>query len=129
MANELALINQEVTFAAPRRARRRPIVPAAVAGRIDITQRSDSVFALEPHICRVCFGRLVSMALPGEASRIFRCTNCGAVAKGIGAKALCVCGIVTGDKGEFRDAGIRCVVNPKQTPENPSEILAKEIDR
>ena len=80
-------------------------------------------WALEPHICGACFGRVLTRQEEG-AEREFRCSNCGATgpAIGHGPKSICACRARIGTS----DAGIRCGVNVHRTPENPAEITAHE---
>lgn len=72
-------------------------------------------------------GRLLSR--DDGALRAYRCSNCGATGGGLtrsGTRmhpAICACAIRFGS----RDAGIRCIVNPKRTPEVPSEIIAVDM--
>lgn len=85
---------------------------------------------LEPHVCRHCFGRLVSEVLPGTRLR-YECSNCGAVAMGSKVQVLCACGLQLRHHGPARgtvDAGIRCRPNPAPTPEFPSLFVAGQIE-
>lgn len=90
--------------------------------RASSTDGSEFEWRLEPHACRVCFGRLVSRRPVAGGPRIYRCTNCGMEIPGARASVLCCCGmkLATG-----RDAGLRCIRNPKRTPECPSEIVVQ----
>lgn len=92
-------------------------------------------WVLEPHICRKCFGRLVSMAV-GADIRLYRCTNCGSEAEHTDAAAVCCCGIKIRRPGRngsktpsLVDAGIRCIPNPDRSPSFPSEYVASEVVR
>lgn len=85
---------------------------------------------LEPHVCRHCFGRLVSEVLPGTRLR-YECSNCGAVAMGSKSDVLCACGLQLRHHGPARgtvDAGIRCRANPAPTPDFPSLFVAGQIE-
>lgn len=83
------------------------------------------------HVCKRCFGRLVGRA--AESGRFYRCTNCGATSPddepptmrtgGRGHPTICACSIRFGG----RDAGIRCVVNTARGPDNPAEIVARQL--
>lgn len=75
---------------------------------------------LEPHVCRHCFGRLVSRQA-GDA-REFECTNCGASVVGPSVDALCACGHPA-PVGVFSGL-LRCAPNPNPTPEFPSLFVA-----
>ena len=93
---------------------------------VSVPLPSTSDWRLEPHVCLVCMGRIVSR-LPkrergSEERRVYRCTNCGATGRGQ-ARTLCMCGTRYGG----RDAGIRCTPNPSRSTECPSEITAKEV--
>lgn len=95
---------------------------------------------LEPHICRKCFGRIVSRVVPGSVPgaelRVYQCSNCGLEAQHTHADALCCCGIKikkagrNGTKsGAMVDAGVRCIPNPERSPMFPSEFVASEVVR
>jgi hypothetical protein len=79
---------------------------------------------LTQHCCRCCFGRVV-MRITFDRRRVYRCTCCGVEAEGHQPSAICACGIKL---GKSKDAGIRCVVNTRRTPENMSEIVAEQVD-
>lgn len=94
-----------------------------------------SAGTLEPHICRKCFGRVISYELAtagGDGrTKLFECTNCGEKATGRDASVLCCCGIKirsTSENGkptnDYVDAGIRCHENEAPTPEFPAKIVA-----
>ena len=94
----------------------------------------DEGWALEPHICRACYGRLVSKAGEVPGWRTYLCTNCGTEASAQAASLLCCCGIklrkptASGrSRAALIDAGIRCQVNPAPTPDFPSVIVASEV--
>lgn len=96
--------------------------------------KKNELWALEPHICRKCFARLVSQPVPGGDLRRFACSNCGAEAEGRKADALCCCGIKIrkgggGKGGSLVDAGVRCIQNPKPSLEFPSLYVASEVKR
>lgn len=86
---------------------------------------SGPLFALEPHVCRHCFGRLLSTdAGTGDgASRRYVCSNCGAAAVGAEAGVLCCCGVQLKHRGAV-GALLACAPNPNPTPEMPSQIVA-----
>lgn len=83
-------------------------------------------WALEPHVCRHCFSRLVSKT-DGSGVVQARCPNCDAVSAG-GVDSLCACGIRLRRDGpagtRLVDAGIRCKPNPSPSPEFPSLFVA-----
>lgn len=76
---------------------------------------------LEPHVCRHCFGRLVSRPA-SEPLREFECSNCGAAAVGPSSEVLCACGHPA-PPGVFSGL-LRCAPNPNPTPEFPSLFVA-----
>lgn len=125
-----------------KRARVKAGAPSPAEGRNpDATQLPPAAMTahgmrLEPHVCRVCFSRLVSEPVPGAAGglRRYSCTNCDAVAPGLDASVLCCCGIKLRKSGKSGrtgltevDAGIRCVRNPSPTAEFPSLFVAAEV--
>lgn len=81
------------------------------------------IWRIEQHVCRVCFGRILSRASEREGARVYRCADCGAQIEGAAARVLCSCGT----KLNARSAGIRCEPNPKKSPEFPFEIVARQI--
>lgn len=90
---------------------------------------------LEPHVCQVCFSRLVSSDA-GAGHRAYTCTNCGAEAVGQDSSALCCCGLTIRKVGKdsrsgslLINAGIRCALNPSPTPDMPSLYIATEPER
>jgi hypothetical protein len=89
-----------------------------------VSRRDD--WRIEPHVCRVCFGRVVSRELDEEAGdRQYVCTNCGLEAKGHRVACLCACGTkVRKGKGAFVDAGLRCHENNAKSPEFPALYVA-----
>lgn len=95
---------------------------------------------LEDHVCRKCFGRVVSRPVTDAANcttRLYLCTNCGAEAQHDKADAICCCGIKikragrSGTKASSTlvDAGVRCIPNPEISPMFPSQIVASEVVR
>lgn len=99
--------------------------------------KKKGAWTLEPHICRKCFGRLVSQPVADPVSaglRLYVCTNCGAEAQSAEPAAVCCCGIKikkagrNGTKsGSLVDAGVRCIENPEPSPMFPSQIIASEV--
>lgn len=88
---------------------------------------------LEPHVCRRCFGRILS-AEHSSGQREYICSNCGLSAIGDSPSAICSCGMtlrkttVTRVKGaKPQDAGIRCIPNPNIGPDFPSEFVAAYV--
>lgn len=77
---------------------------------------------LEDHVCRACFGRVVSR-VAFDKRTLFRCTNCGIEIAGKDSRVLCCCGLKLRTK---IDAGLRCTVNASRTAEFPSEIVAEQ---
>lgn len=84
------------------------------------------------HVCAKCFGRLLTRDTFGQQTN--RCSNCGAESTGA-IETLCACGIkLAGPKAgkdeaprPGRNAGIRCVVNDKRSPDWPGEIVAAQV--
>lgn len=83
-------------------------------------------WVLEPHVCRHCFGRIVSQ--PSGGGRLYHCTNCGAEAEGDSASVVCACGAKAHRKhaGEV-DLHLRCRENENRTPAFPSVIIAEAV--
>ena len=82
--------------------------------------KSELAWQLEPHCCRVCFGRILSRPVGDSAHRIYRCADCGVEKEATRANVLCACGVQL----NARNAGIRCQPNERRTPEFPFEICA-----
>lgn len=83
---------------------------------------NSDIWRLEPHCCRVCFGRILSRAQSEPGARVFRCADCGIEKTATHASALCACGV----RLNARNAAIRCEPNERRTPEFPFEICAKQ---
>lgn len=90
-------------------------------------------WALEPHVCRCCFGRIVSRVVAQTEEQEYLCTNCGARAEGHTAAVVCSCGMKIRKRnasgrsgGPMIDAGVRCMINPNPLPEFPSLFVAGE---
>ena len=81
---------------------------------------------LEPHVCRSCFGRIVSKSIDDDGDRRqYVCTNCGLQAEGAKASALCACGMKLKKKsGVHADAGLRCHENHARSIEFPAMYVA-----
>jgi hypothetical protein len=86
----------------------------------------DFVWAMTPHVCGVCFGRVLERRLGNsEVRREFRCACCGNSAtahEDAPHPPNCACSIRVGK----RDAGIRCQANDKVRPAQPHEFIARE---
>jgi DNA-directed RNA polymerase subunit RPC12/RpoP len=85
-------------------------------------------WTLEPHVCRECFGRLLSQPR-ARGHRLYVCANCGTEALGRAADVLCACGLKLRNHGPgapLVDAGLRCQPNPEPRPEFPSLFVAAE---
>lgn len=100
-----------------------------ISGQGSARARETSAFRLEPHCCRVCFGRVASTAT--EHGRLFVCTNCGLSATGSKPDVICSCGLkIRKSKGDGRsgqvmvDAGVRCHPNKRVSPEFPALYVA-----
>lgn len=81
----------------------------------------DHIWQLTPHICRICFGRVLHAIV--DYKHFYRCSNCGAEREGKSEAVICMCGMKLGTK---TDAGIRCVSNKDRRPELPNEIVAEQ---
>lgn len=79
---------------------------------------------MTPHVCRVCFGRVLVRHSTGNLV-VHKCSSCGTEVETEHVSGLCACGIRLRNK---RDAGIRCMINDRRTPENPAQIIAQQID-
>lgn len=98
----------------------------------DIKKKGLIFWHVEDHICRKCFGRILSHP-EGPLTR-YLCSNCGWTLLDSAVASVCCCGIKYkkgGRKGSRsvapRDAGIRCIKNPNPTTEFCCEIVASEV--
>lgn len=82
-----------------------------------------TLFSLEDHVCRHCFGRLVSSADAGGTRR-YLCSNCGASATGPGPDVLCACGVRLKSSALGGRPVLACMPNPAPTAEFPSLFVA-----
>lgn len=97
-----------------------------------IKKKDLRLWVIQDHICRKCFGRILSCEHEGQTH--FKCSNCGYETTGTDVSAICCCGIKYkkgGRKGSKNvapvDAGIRCIPNPHITTEFCCEIVASEV--
>lgn len=72
---------------------------------------------LTEHVCRVCFGRVLSRIT--ATGTVVRCANCGTQLVDEPVSHLCCCGLKT---AAGKDAGLRCQRNAQPTPEQPAEL-------
>jgi hypothetical protein len=72
------------------------------------------------HVCSECAGRILER-MDGPAG-VFRCTSCGA--EGTSVESICACGCRLDPNV---DSGFRCARNPKQTSDNPEEIVVEAM--
>lgn len=84
---------------------------------------TDLVWRITPHACRNCFGRVLARP-DGEGERVYRCSNCGLERPGRKTDVICGCGISL--KGG-KNAGLRCIVQAKPTPECPAQVVVEEV--
>jgi hypothetical protein len=87
-----------------------------------MTVADSNLFRIEPHVCAICFGRILSRD-GGENGRVYRCACCGEERQGASVRVLCSCGM----KLRARSAGVRCAENPRRSPEFPFEIVAEQL--
>ena len=78
----------------------------------------------QPHACRVCFGRILTVVHP-DGRKVQMCYECGIQVESDDVHDLCCCGVKLRNG---KDAGLRCVPNPEQSPENPSAFIIKQVD-
>lgn len=88
--------------------------------KTDTTQMS---WVFTDHICRVCFGRVMKRTT-FDHRKVYKCSNCETEVEGDSSQCLCCCGIKL---RKSQDAGIRCILNPKRTPENPAVVVAEQL--
>lgn len=79
-------------------------------------------YSLEPHVCRRCFGRLLSAPGTGN-NRRYVCSNCGDSASGPSPSVLCACGMTLKERGPNVRL-LACAPNPNPTAELPSLFVA-----
>jgi hypothetical protein len=87
------------------------------------TNEGKLLWELSPHVCRICFARVLQRTT-FDRRKVYRCSSCETEAEGPGPQVLCCCGIKV--RGT-RDAGVRCVPNPRRTPENPAQYVAEQV--
>lgn len=81
-------------------------------------------FSLEPHVCRRCFGRLLSTdAGAPSGARRYVCANCGASEVGASPEVLCCCGMTLKTKAPPGRV-LTCGPNPNPSAAFPSQIVA-----
>ena len=89
-------------------------------------QQTQEQWILIDHLCRVCWGRVLTRT-DDNGQRWYKCSNCEETIAGAAPKCLCACGMTIGRKA--RDMGIRCVRNPRVSPEVPGAVVAVEMQK
>ena len=85
---------------------------------------SQDQWIITDHVCRACFGRVLTRT-GDDGQRRYKCSNCELELAGGAVKCLCACGMTMGKKA--RDMGLRCVRNPRPSPEVPGAIVVAEV--
>lgn len=75
------------------------------------------------HVCRHCFGRVLTRQSE-DGGMESRCADCGAAVAG-DYKALCCCNLRLRNG---QDAQLRCIPNPSPTPEVPEQVLVRHVE-
>lgn len=88
-----------------------------------MAKRRSHSWAIEDHVCRICFSRILSMPAEGRG-RIYRCAGCGEQATSANPSSICACGIKLKNG---RDLGVRCVINDAPSPEAPVQVVARQV--
>lgn len=91
---------------------------------IQLMKTPDQVWAIEDHVCRVCFNRVLSTTNE-DGTKHYRCSGCGLDRVGKSAREICACGI-TLPPNKSKNMGVRCQRNDKPTPDEPLEIYAQQ---
>lgn len=85
---------------------------------------SDLAWNLEPHVCSICFGRILSRKTQGE-QKLYICSNCENQDEGSDASVICACGACLPRKGGSPiKLGLKCQVNDEKRAEFPSLYIA-----
>jgi len=83
------------------------------------------MWALEPHVCKRCFGRIVSRKVGDVGDKLYQCSNCGDEAEGADPSVLCACGACLPRKGGSPiKLALKCQSNAAPSPEFPSLYIA-----
>ena len=83
------------------------------------------MWELEPHVCKACFGRIVSRKIGDVDDKLYQCSNCGAEAEGSGPSVLCACGVCLPRKGGSPiKLGLKCQQNTERGTDFPSLYIA-----
>lgn len=91
---------------------------AAGAATAEPTRASqEEAWAIEPHACRHCGGRIL------RRGNLFRCAGCGIEARDR-VSAICGCGLYpAARRGRASSGPFRCGPNPSRGPQSPAEIV------
>jgi len=76
-------------------------------------------FNLEPHVCRLCSGRILSKPLENE-DREYVCAICGNTAQGDSPKLICACGYHLAGRLVWK-----CAKNTETAPGMPLYIVVR----
>lgn len=85
-------------------------------------------YRIEPHVCVVCLGRVLSRVAPdldgaAPTTRLYRCAECGIERVGQETAIICACGFKVSGRATI---GLRCEPNPEKSPEFLAEIIARQ---
>jgi hypothetical protein len=83
-----------------------------------------SEYQLTDHCCRICLGRILRQ-IHYEHLPIHKCSNCGVEVISAHVHGLCCCGMKLRNG---KNANMRCIVNTKKCPEQPSEIVVVQVE-
>ena len=88
--------------------------------QFDIFDDQEQLYALTPHVCRFCGGRVLKQAsgAPGKV----RCSECG-VSGDENPDSICCCGVSRADGEKF----LRCIENPDRKPGAMNEIVVEQL--
>ena len=83
------------------------------------------MWSLEPHVCKTCFGRIVSRRTNERGDKLYQCSNCGDESEGADPSVLCACGACLPRKGGLPiKLGLKCQSNTERGPDFPSLFIA-----
>ena len=86
----------------------------------DAEMSASEVYALTPHVCSACGGRILRREAGGLVQ--YRCSECGRVGNAA-PESICCCGVKRSNGKHF----LRCVVNPDRKPGFMNEIVVEEF--
>ena len=81
-------------------------------------------YSLEPHVCRYCYGRILSRPMENKGLKEYKCAECGHTEISDKEDIMCMCGLRVNGK-----LLTKCAPNPKKDAVDLAEYVFVERGR